>query len=69
VGVESYADFRRTRFPAIEANGDLPKSTVKFPLRFRYPETEMSNNNINYSAAVAKLDKGDTEYSKMWLLQ
>jgi hypothetical protein len=69
MGVESFADFRRTRLPAIEANGDLPKSTVKFPLRFRYPETEMSNNNINYTAAVAKLDKGDTEYSKMWLLQ
>jgi hypothetical protein len=29
----------------------------------------MANNAINYQAAVAKLDKGDTEFSKMWLLQ
>jgi len=69
MGVESYVDFRRTRLPAMEANGELPMSAVKFPLRYRYPETEMSNNNINYKAAVAKLDKGDTESSKMWLMQ
>ncbi len=69
MGVESYADFRRTRLPAIEKNGDLPMSTVIFPLRYRYPENEQTNNNINYTAASAKLDKGDTENSKMWLVQ
>jgi hypothetical protein len=69
MGVESYADFRRTRLPAMEKNGDLPKSNVIFPLRFIYPETEKNNNNINYLAAIAKLNNGDSQSSKMWLLQ
>lgn len=69
MGVESYADYRRTRQPYIEKNAYLGTTNYQFPLRFRYPETEMANNSINYQAAIAKLDKGDTEYSKMWLLK
>jgi hypothetical protein len=69
MGAESYADFRRTKLPAIDKNAYLGTGGYQFPLRFRYPQTEMNNNAANYQAAVAKLDKGDTEYSKMWLLQ
>jgi hypothetical protein len=69
MGVEAYADHRRTRLPAFELNGELSNGLHPFPLRFRYPETELANNAANYNAAVAKLDKGDTEFSKMWLLQ
>ncbi|MDO9341591.1 MAG: SusD/RagB family nutrient-binding outer membrane lipoprotein [Bacteroidales bacterium] len=69
MGVEAYSDFRRTRLPAIELNGELINGLHQFPLRFRYPETEMSNNATNYQIAIGKLDKGDTEFSKMWLLQ
>ncbi len=69
MGVEAYADHRRTRLPAIELNGELINGLHAFPLRFRYPETETANNSTNYKAAIAKLDKGDTEYSKMWLIQ
>jgi len=69
MGVEAYADHRRTRLPAFESNGELISGIYAFPLRFRYPQTEMSNNATNYQAAIAKLDKGDTEYSKIWLLQ
>ncbi|MEI6277375.1 MAG: SusD/RagB family nutrient-binding outer membrane lipoprotein, partial [Prolixibacteraceae bacterium] len=69
MGAESYTDFRRTRLPAIEKNAYLGTGGYVFPLRYRYPETEMANNSINYQAAVAKLDKGDTEFSKMWLMQ
>ncbi|MCK9411093.1 MAG: SusD/RagB family nutrient-binding outer membrane lipoprotein [Prolixibacteraceae bacterium] len=69
MGVEAYADHRRTRLPAFEFNGELANGLHLFPLRFRYPETEMANNANNYQNAIAKLDKGDTEYSKMWLLQ
>lgn len=69
MGVEAYADHRRTRLPAIELNGELINGLHAFPLRFRYPETETANNATNYQSAVAKLDKGDTEYSKMWLIQ
>jgi hypothetical protein len=40
-----------------------------FPLRYRYPESEFKNNSANYQAAISKLDKGDNEFSKMWLVQ
>ena len=69
MGVEAYADHRRTRLPAFEMNGELINGLHPFPLRFRYPETEMANNAINYQTAIGKLDKGDTEFSKMWLIQ
>ncbi|MDP2338759.1 MAG: SusD/RagB family nutrient-binding outer membrane lipoprotein [Bacteroidota bacterium] len=69
MGVEAYADHRRTRLPAFELNGELINGLHPFPLRFRYPETEMANNAENYQSAVSRLDKGDTEFSKMWLLQ
>ena len=64
MGVEAYADHRRTRLPAFETNGELINGLHPFPLRFRYPETELANNAANYQTAIAKLDKGDTEFSK-----
>ncbi len=69
MGVEAYSDYRRTRLPFIELNGELASGIHKFPLRFRYPQTEMNDNAQQYQAAIAKLDLGDTEFSKMWLLQ
>jgi len=69
MGIEAYADHRRTRLPAWETNGELINGLHPFPLRFRYPETEMANNATNYQTAIGKLDKGDTEFSKMWLIQ
>lgn len=69
MGTEAYADFRRTRLPAIELNGSLKSGIYKFPLRYRYPETELNNNAQNYQQAISRLDKGDTEFSKMWLIQ
>jgi len=69
MGVESYADFRRTKLPAIDKNAYLGTGGYVFPLRFRYPQDEMNKNAANYQAAIAKLDKGDTEFSKMWLMQ
>jgi len=69
MGVEAYVDYRRTGLPEMDQNGDLPMGNYPFPLRFRYPETEMNNNAQNYQDAIGRLDKGDTELSKMWLLQ
>lgn len=69
MGAESYADFRRTKLPAIDKNAYLGTGGYQFPLRFRYPQTELNNNALNYQEAVARLDKGDTEFSKMWLIQ
>jgi hypothetical protein len=69
MGVEAYADHRRTRLPAFELNGELSNGLHAFPLRFRYPDTELNNNSANYNTAISRLDKGDNEYSKMWLVQ
>jgi hypothetical protein len=68
-GIEAYADYRRSRVPFLEANGALIPSVNAFPLRYRYPESEFKNNSQNYQTAVGRLDKGDTEFSKMWLIQ
>lgn len=69
MGLESYADYRRTRMPYMEANGDLNPAINPFPLRYRYPQTEFKNNATNYQSAIGKLDQGDTEFSKMWLIK
>ena len=69
MGIEAYVDHRRTRLPAIELNGELINGLHKFPLRFRYPSTEMADNSANYQEAIGRLDKGDDEYSSMWLIK
>lgn len=69
MGIESYADYRRTRVPFLENNGALSSTVNLFPLRYRYPESEFKNNSGNYQIAVGRLDKGDIEFSKMWLVQ
>jgi hypothetical protein len=66
---ESYADYRRTRTPFMENNGELKTTINPFPLRYRYPESEMKNNAQNYQIAIGRLNQGDTEFSKMWLVQ
>jgi hypothetical protein len=69
MGTEAYADYRRTRVPFMENNGQLTTALYPFPLRYRYPESELKNNADNYQIAIGKLDKGDVEFSKMWLMQ
>lgn len=69
MGIESYVDYRRTKMPYMDKNGVLNPAINPFPIRYRYPETEFKNNSANYQTAVGKLDKGDTEFSKMWLMQ
>ena len=69
MGIESYADYRRTRVPFLENNGALSSTVNPFPLRYRYPESEFKNNSGNYQIAIGRLDKGDIEFSKMWLVQ
>ena len=69
MGIESYVDYRRTRVPYLENQGVLNVTVNPLPLGYRYPESEFKNNAGNYQAAIGKLDKGDNEFSKMWLLQ
>lgn len=68
VSTETYLDIRRTRLPDIFKNGYL--STYEFPLRYRYPGTELGQNKNSYDEGVATLVPAtDIETAKMWLLQ
>lgn len=69
MGIEAYSDYRRSRVPYMENNGALNNTVNPFPLRYRYPESEFKNNSDNYQIAIGRLDKGDIEFSKIWLLQ
>jgi hypothetical protein len=65
VSSEAYLDLRRTNLPKIIANNNN-----QFPIRFRYPATELGQNKPAYDAGVATLSPAtDTQYSKIWLLQ
>lgn len=68
VGVEGYLDFRRTRLPALR-DAAMPALIVNnFPLRWRYPTPEVSNNAAQVAAAIAR-QGADDQYTKMWLLK
>jgi Starch-binding associating with outer membrane len=68
VGVEGYLDFRRTRLPA-SRDAAMPALIVdKFPLRWRYPTPEISNNAAKVAEAVAR-QGADDQFTKMWLLK
>ncbi|MDN5202117.1 SusD/RagB family nutrient-binding outer membrane lipoprotein [Fulvivirgaceae bacterium BMA10] len=63
---ESYANWRRTGFPALvptNYSGNLTSGQI--PRRLRYPEGEISGNPESYAAAIAA--QGPDEYmTKLW---
>ena len=68
VGVEGYLDFRRTRLPA-SIDAAVPSLFAnKFPLRWKYPVPELSNNAKNVAEAISR-QGGDDATTKMWLLK
>ncbi|MCE6992278.1 SusD/RagB family nutrient-binding outer membrane lipoprotein [Dyadobacter sp. CY323] len=72
---EAWFDFRRTGFPELKA-GPAAKRNV-LPVRFYYMQDELRINKANAEAAVSKLeitaysqaDKGNSAWSKPWLIQ
>ncbi|SMO55340.1 SusD/RagB family nutrient-binding outer membrane lipoprotein [Solitalea koreensis] len=64
---ESYANWRRTGFPALIPTV-YPTSVIGavIPRRFTYPIAEQSVNLANYNAAVAALPGGDVLTSRVW---
>ena len=53
VGVESWADYRRTGYPILKTNGPAASNKGILPTRMRYPATEKFQNARNYEEAVA----------------
>ena len=75
VGAESFADYRRTGVPALQAGPRAASPAVA--LRFRYGNDEYNNNTDNIGAAVTRLEVtpfsgnlgSDSPWSKPWLIQ
>lgn len=64
---EAFFDYRRTRLPAV-LEESASAIHAPFPVRFRYPVVETSNNKENCAAAAALMG-GDTQSEKMWLVK
>lgn len=52
VGVESWADYRRTGYPILKTNGVAAENDGILPTRLRYPATEAFQNAVHYNNAV-----------------
>lgn len=63
-GIEAWTEWRRTGQPALSPVVDAQISVI--PKRFYYSTDSQNFNQINYQAAVALLDNGDTMLSKVW---
>jgi hypothetical protein len=46
-GLESWAEFRRTGFPVTPQSVSVPTGSTDRPVRFFYPQTEVSSNEVN----------------------
>jgi hypothetical protein len=71
---ESYMDWRRTGFPAIQIGYYSTRAAI--PVRFGYFSSEVTNNLTNAAAAISRLqptpyiaqDGNNSAWSKTWLL-
>ncbi|MEI9955510.1 MAG: SusD/RagB family nutrient-binding outer membrane lipoprotein [Ferruginibacter sp.] len=70
-GYESYYNWRRTGIPTFSQGGDgIGTANKQIPLRWQYPQAEISYNNKNYTAALSSQFGGtDDIMAKMWLIK
>ena len=59
VGIEAWADYRRTGYPVLKTNGPAAQNNGILPTRLRYPSTEEYQNAKWYNEAVNGWLKGD----------
>ena len=52
VGIESWADYRRTGYPVLRTNGPAAQNNGILPTRMRYPSTEAYQNTECYKEAI-----------------
>ena len=61
---QQWFEYRRTGFPVLPKNDGM-LNNQQVPVRFRYPQTTVTNNNENYQKAVASMG-GDDINTKVW---
>lgn len=67
LGVESWADYRRTGYPVLKTNGTNARNNGVLCTRLRYPATEAYLNKEHYEAAVSGWLGGDNNMlTDMW---
>ncbi len=67
VGIESWADYRRTGYPILKTNGPAAQNKGILPTRLRYPSTEEYQNFKWYNEAVNGWLNGDNNMTTdMW---
>lgn len=70
-GYEAFYNWRRTGIPAF-SQGDvgIGTSNNQIPLRWEYPQDEITYNNVNYTAAITSQYGGNDDVNaKMWLIK
>jgi len=65
-GFEAYANYRRSGFPNLSPGFTDGETDGEIPRRLRYPRAERTNNELNYTEAVSRLDGGDVITARMW---
>jgi len=70
-GYESYYNWRRTGIPTFSQGGvGIGTANNQIPLRWQYPQDEITYNNANYTAAIASQFGGkDDLNAAMWLIK
>lgn len=63
-GIEAWTEWRRTGLPALSPVANAAITAI--PKRFYYSTDSQSYNQVNYAAASASLNNGDTMLSKVW---
>ena len=67
VGIESWADYRRTGYPVLRTNGPAAQNRGILPTRLRYPSTEEFQNAEWYTEAINSWLGGENNMTTdMW---
>ncbi|MBL7814630.1 MAG: SusD/RagB family nutrient-binding outer membrane lipoprotein [Saprospiraceae bacterium] len=64
-GYESWAEWRRTNYPALTPAAKPLNTSGKIPRRMAYPTSEPTLNKTNYDAVVAR-QGADVQETKVW---
>lgn len=65
-GLQGWSEWRRTGFPELTPAPDAVNASKQIPVRYVYSSAEYGNNKASVEAAVARLQGGDTQDSKVW---
>jgi hypothetical protein len=70
-GYEAYYNWRRTGVPTFSQGGvGIGTSNYQIPLRWQYPQDEITYNSTNYKAAITSQYSGNDDINaKMWLIK